>query len=340
MAHIRSTKKRLRSSLLFFAIAVSLLSSCGPNKNPANSAYASSLSYHEGFKILQLTDLHWSIETDVKRQSAYLDAILSYSDHPDFVMLTGDNNLLSNKEVTTALYRHIQSWSVPYGVSWGNHDRGNEYSFPWLEGLVEKGLSVYKNPSDNVSGDSNYAVNLVSGGATKWRLYSLDSHSLVPHTPFRYAHPPIDKSQIDWFESLASEAAVPSLAFCHLPLEETQKAADLSDSGLAKSKWEHLESISPAYENDGFFASAKAAGVKGVFYGHDHSNDLAADYEGVTLAYGVKTGRELYYRHSDKNARDLTGAGLITLHDDGSFDLDHLYVEDSEGFPLTKERYQ
>src|SRR4051812_8442475 len=42
--------------------------------------------------------------------------------------------------------------------------------------------------------------------------------------------------------------------------------------------------------NTGLFTALKDNGVRAVFAGHDHDNDFVGEYEGVTLAYGRKTG--------------------------------------------------
>jgi len=336
-------KKQLISLLLLSVF----LSGC-TNKAPAMAEptdYLSSLAFHEDFKVLQFTDLHWNIETNVEKEKAYLNKVVETAGKVDCLFITGDNNLWSNKEVTTALFRHIQSYDIPYAVLWGNHDRGNEYSFSWLESLVKEGKSLYKNPLDQVEGDSNYAVNVMDGSTIKWRLYALDSHSDVQTSAIRYQYPPLSERQKSWFSSLAEETKVggtytPSLVYCHIPLEEVQAAVDNKDGKRTYEKWEHLESISPSYKPSGFFTLAKEKGVKGIFWGHDHANDYTADYDGVTLGYGVKTGRELYYIHSSKRNMDMTGASLVTLKGNGTFALSHLYVADTSDYETHVENYK
>jgi 3',5'-cyclic AMP phosphodiesterase CpdA len=322
---------------------------CAPAKEegPALGDYVSELPFREGYAILQLSDLHFGCETDLPHELAYLDAVVAAARQPDFLMLTGDCFLLGNERIASALFARIRSYGVPYGVTWGNHDADGYYRFSWLEELVQEGAGVYRHPKGSpLSGASNYVVNLVQGGKPVWQLYSLDSHSCVQTNPFRYEHPPIDEGQVSWYESECEAAKgsdgsyVPSIAYFHIPLRETAKAyAD--EGGLTTYlKWEKHESISPSYRGSSFFSSAKKRNAKALFYGHDHGNDFVADYDGVTLGYGVKTDKELYYARSEKRGYDLIGGSLLTLHEDATFDLTHLYVQDDAVHTTYREGYK
>ena len=79
--------------------------------------------------------------------------------------------------------------------------------------------------------------------------------------------------------------------------------------------------------------------------GHAHNIDWTVDYDGVTVGLGVKTGTELYFAHIDVESTmpemqeglasvgitenfDLIGASLVTINDESSFDLEHVYYNE------------
>ena len=74
---------------------------------------------------------------------------------------------------------------------------------------------------------------------------------------------------------------------------------------------------------------------------HDHSNDWGTKYTSSAgtayVGYGVKSGKELYYAHSDKRGWDIIGGSLATLHANGKFDLTHYYVQDDSAYTVYTE---
>jgi 3',5'-cyclic AMP phosphodiesterase CpdA len=355
MIKISTMRKRffLRAFLLLGGLS---LSSCVQGE-VALSDYARSLDFRDGFSLLQLTDIHWSYSTDRVKSKAYLNALFSAakanadSKKIDLILISGDSTMLSSKEITQDLFDFLAGWGVPFTVTWGNHDRQGTYPFSWLESLV----SSYKNSlyvplQDQVDGEGNAVINLNEAGALKWQIYTLDSGSYAQSgTPLRYDYGTLSENQAAWFEKEATLAGkVPSLVFFHIPTRDWQ---DVYAGGKeSKSKWEKNEAICSSEDESPFFAKALANNVKGLFCGHDHSNDLTMTYQGVVLGYGVKTGSELYsaksplrtYVPTGTSASEplhLIGGSLLTLHEGGAFDLDHLYLQDDAAYTLVKERY-
>lgn len=108
--------------------------------------------------------------------------------------------------------------------------------------------------------------------------------------------------------------------------------SEYSSSPLANKGYESVASYI-GYKNFGFFDACKNNNVKGIFYGHDHINNFWALYDNesyidsngekvnpngldddILLAYGTKTGNELYYDSS------ILGGNLITLKKNKTFD--------------------
>ena len=331
-----------------------LFSCSGPQA--ALSDYVSDLSYSDGYKILQLTDIHWTYETDIAFQSAYLTSIVDYA-KPDFIMATGDQFLGANEATVNTLYSLFDSWKIPWSLTWGNHDRQGLYPVDFPEQRLLSGdyeHCYYKSPSDDVYGRSNYVIDLKNGsGDLKWQIYALDSNSYHYSGSGVYGYDVIHSDQIAWYEQEADAAKiggayVPSVAYFHIPLWQLEYA--VTDKGglrsrqwgeLAEPKTSDVEGLGtdmqtwPGYVDSGFFAAAKTHGTKAMFFGHDHDDDYAAVYDGLMIGYGIKSGTSLYYGVTSAGY-DMIGGSLMTLHDDGSYLCTRYYVAADEAHTLVK----
>ena len=61
-----------------------------------------------------------------------------------------------------------------------------------------------------------------------------------------------------------------------------------------------------------------------MFFGHDHINDFAHEYEGILFSYGVKSTDRVYF------ADDMLGGQTITIKSDHSVSIKqyfHSYEE-------------
>jgi 3',5'-cyclic AMP phosphodiesterase CpdA len=323
------------------------LFSCGTKSEPALSDYVTNVKgFYSGYRVLQLTDIHWSVETDIAAQSAYLQALFEATT-PDFLVVTGDSGLVATPEIMDKLFGLFERWGIPYAVTWGNHDKQGHYSLGYLDSLAARGpRSCYKAIDDEVMGRSNYVVNLCQGTQTMWKLYALDSNSYGKTNGVTYPYDYIHESQVSWFTAEAEsdkksdDTYYPSLSFFHIPLIESKQSYEEQDDAarVKKHKWSCDESYCVSDTESGFFAAAASHGVKGIFYGHDHSNDYVADYvaptgETVTLGYGVKSGTELYYHDREDGTKKIGGA-VYYLRSDGTFNLHHYYVQ-----PLSEGEY-
>jgi predicted MPP superfamily phosphohydrolase len=294
------------------------------------------------FHLLQLTDIHWSFTTDVRAQTSFLDevkdeAVTASGGRLDFIMITGDSFLDANKAIANALYDHIESWGIPYAVTFGNHDRQGDWSPSWMSGRVAEGAhSYYVEVNDEVTGRSNYVLNVHKGGQTLWQIYSFDSNSYAPNGAFAYDYDWIHDDQVAWYEAQAAKAKaanggayVPSLGFFHIPLSHIFAAAaeGTCHGGKVQEKAPYFYASS---HGSSVLPSAIAHGMKGMFWGHDHSNDSVYRYEGMVMGYGVKTGTELYYAKDPTDGYERTGGALYELKDGGRYDLTHFFLETKE----------
>lgn len=345
---------KYRKSLLSMMILISTaLTGCGNQIQYKDhlSEYCTTMQYRDGFTIVQLTDIHWSTGTDAISSKEYLTNLISKLKSAygkiDLIELTGDQFMLSNARTAREFIKFMESLEIPYATTWGNHDREGAYNPNWLsKQFMEASHSIYQEIDfDDVYGRSNYIVNIVDGNTTKWQIAHLDSGASYNETALQFGrtYDYIRESQAKWFmdEHHLVGDDVPVIAYYHIPQNESQIAYDLmhrSSSEITKSKFKNYEKFSQSEQKEKqFFDLATSNGktfLKGEFYGHDHANDWTATYKGVTIGYGVKTGRELYYAkvgqedlsiYGASQEFDLIGASVVTLHDSGNFDLDHFY---------------
>ena len=78
-----------------------LCSSCSTKSYEVND-YRTTMQFHDNFKILQITDLHFGIESDLQKQLNFLLKGIDEVD-PDLIILTGDNFMYASKSIVKSL---------------------------------------------------------------------------------------------------------------------------------------------------------------------------------------------------------------------------------------------
>jgi hypothetical protein len=218
-------KHYIYASALF--LAATLFSCSNSSISYDSPVYTKSLPYSDGFRVLQLTDIHWNFTTDMVKQSAYLTAVVQAAG-PDLIMITGDSTLTANEEIANTLYDLVESWKIPYAFMWGNHDYQGTWNPAWLYARASKGkYALYTHVDDKLSGDSNYVINLVSDSKVAWQVYAMDSNSYLYQGGLSYAYDYIRDDQVEWYKAQADKAksdnggSYPSsLMYFHIPLWE------------------------------------------------------------------------------------------------------------------------
>ena len=363
--------------LIVLLPAVSLLlTSCGGVRNWEDHLddYVIAMQYHDNFNILQLTDIHWSVNTSSASSKVYISKCLEEAEKHiketqganskiDLVEITGDAFMLANAYTVTTFVDFFEEeaakHSFDYTIIWGNHDRHGLYNPNWLADIYKDAVHCfYLEPNDNLYGRSNFVINLTADGSptgqAKWQIVNLDSGASFSETaisPFRdydYIRP----EQTNWFVKEHNKAGndVPVIAYYHIPQQENGQAWEAHLAGqVFKNKFFKLEGFADngmeRYASN-FIEVGKSNGLKGVFMGHAHNVDWTYELDGVVVGLGVKTTTELYFAHIDTASEDpamqeglasvginenfdLIGASLVTLtDDDGSFDLEHLYLNE------------
>ena len=347
-----------KTKLLPLLVAPFVLTSCGQVAKYVDHLedYVFAMQYHKNFNILQLTDIHWNINSSTYESRNYMDKLLKEADAHvkatqgadakiDLVELTGDMFMLSNsfevRDFINFFEKESEELGFKYAAIWGNHDRHGLYHPNWLANQFRNAKNCYYyEPNDDLYGRSNFMINLTADGQktseVKWQIANLDSgasFSESPMSPFRdYDY--IRKDQTNWWvaEHAAAGLDVPGIAYYHIPQDENLKMYETRAS--AKNKFFKLEDFADngneEYASD-FIDVAIKQNLKGAFMGHAHNVDWTVEMTDVDtgnkllLGLGVKTGIELYYAHIDINTEDpLMKEGLQSIADAGiteNFDL-------------------
>ena len=345
-----------KSLLCIFLAAVILTAFVGCSGEKISSSqhledYVFTVRYHDGFNVLQLTDIHWNVNSSTKSSTRYLDKLLKeVSDHIaatqgasakiDLVELTGDTFMLANSYHLDTFIDYIESKAEEYGFVyapiWGNHDRHCLYNPNELAAkFTAAPHCIYFEETDDLYGRSNYVINLTEDGtadtAAVWMIANLDSGAAFSETELSISkdYDYIRPEQTEWFikeHALAGED-VPAIAYYHIPQDEneaawvavTEKGADI------KNKFFKLEGFADngneKYASD-FIDRAKDHNLKAAFMGHAHNVDWTFEQDGVVIGLGVKTGTELYFAHIDADSDDeAMKAGLASVGITEDFDL-------------------
>ena len=362
-------KKTILLSFPLFSLA---LTSCGQviNWNEHLDDYVFAMQYHADFNILQLTDIHWNVNSSTTRSKQYLDKVFKEADAHcpggiDLVELTGDQFMLANTYHVKTFVEYMETKAVEYGfkyaIIWGNHDRHGLYSPNWLANQYRNASHcIYIEPEDNLYGRSNFVINLTPDGTTAttpvWQLFNLDSGASFSESPLAIGrnYDYIRDDQVNWYVAEHSPG-VPTIAYYHIPQQDNLVAWNLIHEGGASFKHNFFklegfgDADKPEYKSK-FIETAKENGLKAAFMGHAHNVDWTVDYDGVVIGLGVKTGPELYFAHIDPAKKDsdpalkeglesaginekfdLIGASLVTITDPEHFTLEHLYLNEREG---------
>ena len=254
----------------------------------------------DDFKILCLTDiqLHDGDTIDITKHIA--DTLVE-REQPDMIVFLGDllndSTEYSTVEMPKKVVSLLDSYDIPWAPVFGNHDNddykpegskkygGDEY----LETLfAECDNCLYIHGPAEVQGSSNYIVNVLEEGSGKLveSLVFLDSY----HSGLVQSNTKFYEDAIDYVKSLNNDVTPRSIVFDHVPITQYGDAYTAAEN-------DELHILSgcpgrnPLFGGDGsLFPAIKELGSTNVVVsGHDHENSFFTDYEGVTLAFAMKS---------------------------------------------------
>ncbi len=254
------------------------------------------------FKVVQFTDIQDGPKLD-PRTLKLINNVLDY-EKPDLVVITGDSlddrckSVQSVKKAIDNIAQPMETRQIPWAVVFGNHDeeQGNMTEAEMLKVYMSYPHNLSRFGPENVYGTGNYNL-LIAGSKDKkpaFNIYMLDSGRYAKGGVGVYDW--IKTSQIEWYRDTALSLkkqygrTIPALMFFHIPLPEFRQ---MWESGKAKGARNEEEGAPMV--NSGLFTSVVEMGdVKGIFVGHDHTNDYVGEMYGIRLGFSRNTGFGTY----------------------------------------------
>lgn len=308
------------------------------------------------FTVLILSDLQ---DTQFTTKLVVSGETQVLADFPaDLIVLLGDQlegaspvlrfgDVAKNCEnALRTLLAPVEASGIPFVVVFGNHDYEAPLSIAEQTKIYESYdncLAVSYGKGSTKDGAFVLPINLYNSELTGMALYFFDSGSYLPNGDYNT----VSKEQVAWyneqsaaFKTANDSQALPSVAFCHIPIPEvyqllTEVPKGTKDAfkgvGVGAGKYylpdedkiftgEVNEAPCPSSENNGLFDAYLDNGdVFLTVNGHDHINSFIGSVEGIDIAsapgssytsYGDEDVRGVrMFRFTDYNVRDYE-----TLH--------------------------
>lgn len=309
------------------------------------------------FVILNLTDpqmnnAEWAEGHPHRKTIEHTLAELVRRTAPDLITVSGDLAWAGEDHSYEMLFSLLDSFGIPWAPVWGNHDnqKGAEYTDSLADRVLMRRHSIYEK-GDPALGNGNYIISVEEEGRPVTALFMMDSHDREPFVNQKgeteEAWGRLNAAQIEWYsaevEKIAAMGYCDSAMIMHIPVYAYRDASAAAyreglnlremtlEQSLSETVWNpgyegsfgvQYEGVCSYSAEDGVFAAVKKVGhTRLILAGHDHINNWVIAYEGVKLAYGLKTGSGCYWRPQ------LSGGTVVTVSKDGISDLRHEYVD-------------
>lgn len=305
-------------SVLVLCLILTLLTGCfsGYRDVPSDvgkadysvDKYRTTMQFYDDFKILQLTDLHLGIESNMSLQLDVIkDAIKESS--PDLIILTGDNFMYASKGVVKSLFSFLNNECkaltekrggrlTKFAVTFGNHDNQGDYPRYFINDVIKSYATVdgqeisdskyaafVDYEDDNLFGMTNYYIDLVDDRTkssdnvdVKYRIHIIDSntyHYMGLDYDYDVIHPEQLEHTKEIFQYATKDKDYIGLAFFHIPFYEYQQAweqyLDAENPSLV-GQGEYREHVLYGYEKNDTYKKLREANILAFFCGHDHIN--------------------------------------------------------------------
>lgn len=254
----------------------------------------------------------------------------------------------------------IEASGVPFALVFGNHDHEglaseeNGYDEEEAKEYILSRFQLYDGclavEGEEMTGVGNYNLTIKdsAGENVIFNLWFMDSNAYATEEEgggYGYVH----EDQTEWYKRVSSELAeqnggepLPSLLFQHIIVPEVYEMlteASRTTTGSVKGyggndgyyianeeyiyRGEVNEGPCPPNVNHGQFDSWLEQGdIIGAFFGHDHTNDFAGEYQGIKL---VATPAAGFYSYGNNH-----GVRTITLYEDDLTDFESEVIYSSE----------
>ncbi len=319
------------------------------NYNDENGVYTITTN-KDDFKILQLTDIHLggsilSFSKDIKALKACEKLIRATE--PDLVIVTGDlvfpmgimSFSLNNRAPVMQFASFMRNMGIPWAFTYGNHDTEamsvitDEQFDDLLKSLSYRSSQnlLYPYIQPDIYGRSHQLIEIRhQSGQLMQALFLMDSNDYIDGgkiNEYDYIH----DDQVEWYKKKVKQLSqdeghtIPSMLFFHIPLQEYREAYELYEQKSEEVQYYYGETMidkicASNYPSRLFDTAKELKSTKAMFCGHDHYNNLSLEYEGIRLTYGYSIDY-LAMPGIEKDTKQRGGT-LITIHQDGQFDID------------------
>lgn len=222
--------------------------------------------------------------------------------------------------------------------------------------------SDFSDPENKMPSVTNQIITLSKAdGSIKKILLMMDSNSYNSNSikaSIDFDYDTIHQAQVDWAEEEIEKLSrdeglgigehIKVLSFLHIPVGEYQIAyedlrandfKDTKDSKYLCGVWDEQVSDKLGirvwfggcsdYKDapdkaDSFFETLGPEGIDcldGIMCGHDHVNTAGVEYKGIPLLYGYSVDNTAYDDIAESGLQ--RGCTVITVHDDGSWDVEY-----------------
>ncbi len=304
------------------------------------------LASSRDFKVISFTDMHLNGKNKTSNVTLgnFTNAIIDKK--PDLVILGGDNvTSIFNKKRTRQLAEIFEQLGVYWAPVLGNHE-GDTTGSVSREEMTEIFSSyphcLMKKGAEGVWGNGNYYVNVLNADdSLRHTFVMMDTGSDMSEElkaeygidPNETPYDGVKTSQVEWYRSVIDKIGgeygkKPSTVIMHIPLPQMKTAAE-SEEFLYGVKLENV--CASGFDSGMFDAIIEKGSTDKVFFGHDHVNDFALEYEGIYLSYLQSSGYGAYTTESKFGYPEkdwLQGYTLFEINEDGEYDpIHHRYSE-------------
>ena len=345
------------TALCLVVLTLFTLTSCSliREKEHAVLEYRTTMQYYDDFKILQLTDIHLGVESDLELQLNVVRSDIQ-KEKPDLVVVTGDSFMYASRKIVKKLIKTLNEECAKvtasrdnkrickFAFTFGNHDNQGNYPRYFINKTILKytandGDEVKENKfaafvdfkNDNLFGLTNYYIDLVDGATPEghenviYRLHIIDSNSYYFNGK-DYDYDVIHEDQLAHVKKIYDTATADKdyigIAFFHIPLVEFAAAKDQyinssTPENVGQGEWREPK-VLHGYENNGAYQMLKEANICAFFVGHDHENY-------GEIVYTDKDGDKAVFSYGVKctnqlyHDTDMIGYKTITLKKDVDF---------------------
>ncbi len=263
------------------------------------------------------------------------------------------------KTYLNAMAKPMEDRKIPWAQVYGNHANGGyNYNMGFGPESQQKLFESFKyniSKKGTVHGVGNYVLPILRSDSQKiaFNVFMMDSHNYV----YQYrsdaeklwllettnmdnktkgttiysgnTYDVIHMDQIKWYwdTSVALEkyngSKIAAMMLFHIPLYEWNYV--LKNKDVAGMTGKQGEPVCAPEANSGLFQACYERGdVKALICGHDHINDFAGTYMGITMAYTPTIGSLAYYDENNRGARTIE----IDQNDPFNFKVGIVYTKD------------